>query len=367
MTLGRRAFAQLLLGLPAAGQRKAKRPNLLLMMADDLGWGDVGYHGSEIRTPHIDAIAKRGASLTHFYAYPWCSPTRAALLTGRSALTLGVHGPFGPNDKTGLGLDEHLMPESFKAEGYQTWITGKWHLGLARKAFFPHNRGFDHFYGHAGAAVSYNSHLGAGAYDWQRNGKTVREDGYTTELIGNDMAGLIRNRDRSRPFFAYVPFNAPHTPLEAPAESIAKYAHIENENRRTYAAMVDVVDQQVGRLVSILDEEKIAGETIVMLCSDNGGSIGASNGTLRLGKTTVFEGGIRVPAAIHYPGVIEGGKTIGQMVTMHDLFPTLAAACGVKPRNRKPFYGSNLWARMQWVSSSSPTARTTSGSPFGRN
>jgi arylsulfatase A-like enzyme len=111
--------------------------------------------------------------------------------------------------------------------------------------------------------------------------------------------------------------------------------------------MVDVVDQQVGRLVSILDEEKIAGETIVMLCSDNGGSIGASNGTLRLGKTTVFEGGIRVPAAIHYPGVIEGGKTIGQMVTMHDLFPTLAAACGVKPRNRKPFYGSNLWANFR--------------------
>jgi len=353
MPLTRRAFLPLA-AVTALAQRPAKHPNVLLLMADDLGYGDAGFHGSEFPTPNIDRIAKQGAQFSHYYAYPLCSPTRAALLTGRSPLTLGVHGPFGPNDKTGLPLDEHLMPESFRAAGYQTWMVGKWHLGLAQQAQFPHRRGFDHFYGHTGGSVSYFSHLLAGAYDWQRNGKSVREEGYTTELLGKEMEQLIRNRDRKRPFFAYVAFNAPHTPLEAPPDRIAKYASIANENRRIYAAMVDVVDQEVGRLLSVLDAEQLRRETIVVFLSDNGGSIGASNGPLREGKSTVFEGGIRVPAAIHYPGVIEGGKTIAQTVAAHDLFPTLAAACGVKPRNTKPFYGRNLWPNLVSGKSTAP-------------
>ncbi|MBS1827784.1 MAG: arylsulfatase [Acidobacteria bacterium] len=326
--------------------QKPRHPNLLLIMADDLGFGDVGFHGSEFPTPHIDRIAKQGAQFSHYYAYPLCSPTRCALLTGRSPLTVGIHGPFGPFDKTGLPLDEHTMAESFRAAGYQTWMVGKWHLGLARQAQLPHRRGFDHFYGHTGGSVSYFTHLLAGAYDWQRNGKSVREEGYTTELLGKEMESLIRGRDKSRPFFAYTAFNAPHTPLEAPSERIAKFAHIADENRRTYAAMVSMVDDQVGRLLRVLEEEKIAKDTMVVFLSDNGGAIGASNGPLREGKSTVFEGGIRVPAAMWYTGVIEGGKTIAQMVAAHDLFPTLAAGCGVKPRNTKAFYGRNLWGNL---------------------
>ncbi|MCP5119443.1 MAG: sulfatase-like hydrolase/transferase, partial [bacterium] len=258
---------------------------------------DGGYHGSEIRTPHIDSIASRGIKLERFYAYPMCSPTRAALLTGRSAVELGVHGPISPRAPHGLPTDEHLLPQAFKNAGYQTYMTGKWHLGLGHVNYFPQNRGFDHFYGHLGPSLDYFSRIIAGGLDWQRNGATVREEGYTTELLTAEAVKLIRERDQDRPLLLYVTFNAVHAPLQAPQAYVDRYPNIENPRRRTYAAMTTAMDDGIGRILATLDAEKITADTLILFISDNGGGRGAaSNVPLRSGKGSIFEGGIRVPA-----------------------------------------------------------------------
>ncbi|MCP5115213.1 MAG: sulfatase-like hydrolase/transferase, partial [bacterium] len=193
--------------LPAA-LAAADHPHVVLIVADDLGWNDVGYHGSEIRTPNIDKLAKSGVMLERFYAYPLCSPTRTALMTGRHSIELGVNGPFAPTAKEGLPLDERLLPQAFSDAGYQTFMTGKWHLGLAHVKYFPQSRGFDHFYGHLGAAVDFYEHVLRGGLDWQRNGKSVREEGYTTDLITAEAVRLLRERDKNKPVLLYITYNA---------------------------------------------------------------------------------------------------------------------------------------------------------------
>ncbi len=338
----------LLLALPVLA---SATPNIVFLVADDLGWNDVGYHGSEIQTPNIDAIAESGVRLERHYSYPWCSPTRAALMTGRSPLEIGVHGPFSPNHGRGLPTDEHLLPQSFAAADYQTFATGKWHLGNAHVKYFPHNRGFDRFYGHTSPGIDYFRHTAAGAYDWQRNGKSARDEGYSTSLIGNEAVRAILERDTDRPFLLYVAFNAPHTPLQAPQEYVEKYAHIEKESRRVFAAMVDCMDTAIGRILGTIESEGLARDTLVVFISDNGGLLatdgGADNSPLKGEKTQTWEGGIRTPAAVHWPGVVEGGEVVDDLITVHDWFPTLLDATGVRGLNQKPFYGQSVWSAIR--------------------
>ncbi|MCH2365411.1 MAG: arylsulfatase, partial [Planctomycetes bacterium] len=342
----------------SSGQEKLKRPNLVIFVADDLGWNDVGYHDSVIKTPNIDSLTRQGVELNRFYVYPFCSPTRTALLTGRSPLSLGITRPIGGDAV--LPLDEHLLPQTLKSSGYQTLMSGKWHLGSRDETALPHKRGFDSFYGHAGGFIDYYTHQRGGGLrrrpggsqqgetpppDWQRDGKTLVEEGYSTKLIGKEAIRLLRQRDKKKPTFLYVTFNAPHTPLQAPQEFIDRYKNVENEDRRVFAAMVDAMDEEIGKILKVIDEEKMRDNTIVLFMSDNGGSArgGASNAPLNSGKGSVYEGGIRVPAVIRWPGVLPAGKKLDQLTTAHDLFPTLATALGVKPLNKKPFYGQDLW------------------------
>ena len=343
---------------PAKAQDPLQHPNLVIFVADDLGWNDVGYHGSEIRTPNIDQLTQQGIELDRFYVYPFCSPTRTALLTGRSPYSLGITRPIGGSAV--LPLDEHLLPQTLKAVGYQTLMTGKWHLGNANEAALPHKRGFDSFYGHTGGSIDYYSHQRGGGMrrrpgrsqpgntslpDWQRNGKTLTEKGYSTQLIGKEAVRLLQERDKNQPTFLYVTFNAPHTPLQAPQEFIDRYSTLKDQNRRVYAAMVDAMDEEIGKILKVIDEEKMRENTIVLFMSDNGGAArgGASNEPLTNGKGSVYEGGIRVPAVIRWPGVLPTGQQSDQLITAHDLFPTLVKALRVKPRNSKPFYGEDLW------------------------
>ena len=342
----------------SSGQEKLKHPNLVIFVADDLGWNDVGYHDSVIKTPNIDSLTRQGVELNRFYVYPFCSPTRTALLTGRSPLGLGITRPIGGDAV--LPLDEHLLPQTLKSSGYQTLMSGKWHLGSRDETALPHKRGFDSFYGHAGGFIDYYTHQRGGGLrrrpggsqqgetpppDWQRDGKTLVEEGYSTQLIGKEAVRLLRQRDKKKPTFLYVTFNAPHTPLQAPQEFIDRYKNVENEDRRVFAAMVDAMDEEIGKILKVIDEEKMRDNTIVLFMSDNGGSSrgGASNAPLNSGKGSVYEGGIRVPAVIRWPGVLPAGKKLDQLTTAHDLFPTLATALGVKPLNKKPFYGQDLW------------------------
>ena len=321
------------------------QPNVVLVVADDLGWGDVGYNGSEISTPEIDSLTKEGTKLNHFYTHPVCSPTRAALFTGRSPLKTGMLRPFEPWFETGLPLNEKLMPEYFRDAGYQTFAVGKWHLGPNKKEYYPNNRGFDHFYGHLGGFLNYYTHTLWSRIDWQRNGQTVEEAGYTTHLITSEAVRLIRSRDQSKPMFLYIAFNAPHSPLQAPSEAIEKYSHIEDDNRRIYAAMVSEMDHGIGQIRSTLSEERISENTLLCFMSDNGGSerLGADNGPLRGGKGSPWEGGVRVPAVLSWPARVPASKTVDDTIVVEDLLPTLLAAVGIEAQFENPIDGRNVW------------------------
>ena len=240
------------------------------------------------------------------------------------------------------------MSDVFKDAGYMTMTAGKWHLGMTHRRDLPINRSFDHTYGSLRAGPDYWTHGRGDMKDWARDGKTVFESGYMTDLFGNEICRLIRERDKSKPFFTYAAFTAPHTPLQAPQHYIDKYAHIENEARRIYCAMVEVLDDVIGNILQTVDDEGIRDNTIVMFFSDNGGSRqGADNGKLRAGKGSVYEGGTRLPAVIRWPGKIPAGVKTEQRIVVYDLFPTLVEAIGLPTRLNTPFDGESLWDVLQ--------------------
>lgn len=349
---------QMLAAPLAAMQPDAGRPNVLLILADDLGSSDTGFAGGDIPTPNIDRIAQQGVRLTNFYATPLCTPTRAGLLTGRNPVRYGlIYSVIRPWSAYGLPSDEHTMAESFHAAGYQTAITGKWHLGHTNRRYLPNARGFDHFYGHVNAEIDYFKHTKLDGLDWQRNGRGVREEGYTTDLLAAEAVRWLERRDRTRPFFLYMPFNAVHTPLQAPEPLLAKYVHIGNRNRRIYAAMLDAMDTAIGRVLHTIEKDGALSNTIVVFLSDNGGALGqgARNGAWRAGKLTVYEGGVRAVAAIRWPARLSRGVAAEQRMSVLDLFPTLCAAAGVKPGNTKPLDGTNMWPAL--TGGPSPEAR----------
>ena len=358
--------------LASAQVTAAERPNVVVIVADDLGWADVGYHGGNIDTPSLDRLAEQGVQLNRFYTTPICSPTRAALMTGRDPMRLGVaYGVIMPWDNIGVNPAEHFMPESFGAAGYQTAMVGKWHLGHAQMTYHPNERGFEHFYGHLHTEVGfYPPFANVGGKDFQVNGVTADDEGYETYLLADEVSRYIRERDTQKPFFIYMPFTAPHTPLDAPAELQEKYKDIDTDlpparsnqtdstrriskmlmresARPMYAAVVDGMDQAIGQVLNTLDEEGLSDNTIVLFFSDNGGAAysygGADNAPLRGGKGETFEGGIRVVSLMRWPEKLQGGQIFDQVMTVMDVFPTLADAAGVDPLNTFEFDGSSLW------------------------
>ncbi len=366
MKFGKQAkrLAPLLLAFAAAA---GAAPNILLMMADDLGWNDVGYNGGEIRTPAIDRLAAGGVRLDRYYAFPFCTPTRAALMTGRSPLRFGMAGPI--IDRGGLPLDETTMGDVFQDAGYQTWFLGKWHLGHDKRAYFPNERGWRHSYGSLTGGLdhySHNSDVLMGAPDWRRNGRPLEEEGHTTDLYTREALRLIENREKEQPFLLYVAWNAPHTPLQAPEKYLKQYARIDDEVRRAYCAMVTQIDDSVAALVSALENEGLRRNTLVIWLSDNGGVVtgGADNSPLSDGKGNLYEGGIRVPGLVNWPGKIRPG-VLSQQISAHDWLPTLIAAAGIASTAKKPFDGFDMWPA---IADGAPVERggLTFASAFGR-
>ena len=320
-------------------------PNIVFVVADDMGWGDVGYHGSEIRTPELDRLAAGGVMFERFYVNPVCSPTRATLMTGRFGVNTGVLGPFNPWYERGLPLDEKLLPEYFREAGYRTHALGKWHLGPNSPEYHPMNRGFDSFYGHLHGYLNHELHTLFGRIDWQRDGKTVHEAGHATQLVTAEAVRQIEERDQDAPLLLYVSYGAPHAPLQASAEAIAEYAHIDDERRRIYAAMMTEMDRGIARITAALEEAQIADNTLLVFFSDNGASLnlGGSNSPLRGGKGTTFEGGIRAPALMYWPTGLQAGTVFAERMTATDLLPTLLAAADADLDAPKPIDGRNFW------------------------
>jgi len=351
-----------------------KRPNVIIFLVDDLGWADISLRGAPIDTPSIDSLFEEGVTLDRFYATPICSPTRAALMTGRDPMRLGMsYSVVMPWMNNGVHPDEHFMPESFKTAGYQTAMVGKWHLGHSQEIFHPNARGFDDFYGHMHTEVGYfPPFANQGGIDFQRNGTTISDKGYETFLLADEATRWIEARDKEKPFFLYMPFLAPHTPLEAPDDLVKKYADLEDKRELTrslsidrtrtlngfspsarpmYAAVVDGLDQAIGQVMDILSAEGIEEETIILFSSDNGGAAyaggGADNFPLRGGKGDTYEGGIRVIAAMKWKGKIEAGSKFSSIMTVMDVFPTLASAAEVPMLNTKEIWGRDMWPGMR--------------------
>jgi arylsulfatase A-like enzyme len=346
------------LGVQAGAQTKTTQPNIVFIIADDLGWKDIGFHGSDIRTPQIDKLASGGARLESFYTMSLCTPSRASFMTGRYPLRYGLQtGVILAGQTYGLPTDEYLLPQALKDAGYATAMVGKWHLGHADQKYWPRQRGFDYHYGAVLGEIDYFTHAEHGVVDWYRDNKKTDEKGYVTELLGKDAERVINAHNPQKPLFLYLAFTAPHAPYQAPQEYIDRYKNIEEPTRRTYAAMISCMDDQIGRVLSALDKRGMRENTLVFFMSDNGGNLSSlfageldvskiklpsNNGPYRGGKGMLYEGGTRVAALANWPGRIKPGQVDG-MMHMVDMLPTLASLAGASLTKSKPLDGMNVW------------------------
>jgi arylsulfatase B len=323
-------------GRAAEGAPSSTKPNILIIVADDLGYGDVGFNGGKtIATPNLDRLAATGIALADFRACPLCSPTRAGLMTGRWPLRYGImRSVIPPWSKHGLPPEEKTLPELLGPAGYEARaIVGKWHLGHSRREYLPLAQGFTSFRGHYNGAIDYFTHEREGERDWHIDDRTIVEEGYSTDLLAGHAVRFIREAPPGKPWFLYLPFNAPHAPFQAREEDLRKYDRLKDPIRRAYAAMVDCLDGAIGKVLAAVESRPDASNALILFMSDNGAVPKAgSNAPWRGAKLTVYEGGTRVPAAIRWPaGGLGGGRRFEGRIGSIDVLPTLLAACGAKP------------------------------------
>ncbi len=337
------------------------KPNVIVIMADDMGYADTGFTGAkDILTPNLDALAKEGVVFTHGYSnHAFSGPSRAALMTGRYQHRFGfeTNPAYDPaNPYLGLPLDETLFPKRMKDVGYTTGVIGKWHLGASHN-HHPLNRGFDYFYGFLGGGHDYmridvtKDVDEAYLQPLHRNKKSADFEGYLTTALSRDAVNFV-NTNKDKPFMLYLAFNAPHQPLQAPKEDIERYAHIEDRKRRTYAAMVDVMDRGIGEVIESLKKNGLYENTIIFFLSDNGGpqpsksspngGNASSNAPFTGGKGSLYEGGIHVPFIASWPAGMKGGVRYEYPVNSLDIGRTAVELAGGDPNSGKGMEGVNL-------------------------
>ncbi len=325
-----------------------RKPNILIIVSDDQGYADVGFHGcKDIPTPNLDSLAHSGVRFTNGYVSgPYCSPTRAGLLTGRYQQRFGHE--FNPgataSENVGLPLSETTIADRLKAAGYVTGLVGKWHLGAAPK-FHPQRRGFDEFFGFLGGAHPYLPGQGAPIY---RGTEVVAEKTYLTDAFAREAVSFVE-RHKHDPFLLYLAFNAVHTPMHATDDRLARFASIKDESRRKYAAMLTALDEAIGKVLHVLRTAELERDTLIVFLSDNGGPTmlgttinGSRNDPLRGSKRTTLEGGIRVPFVVRWMGSLPEGAVYDQPVIQLDVLPTVLAAAGVKDEPESKIDGVNL-------------------------
>ncbi len=335
-------------------------PNIVFILSDDQGWNDIGYHNPEIRTPNLDRLAEEGIELDCHYVQPQCTPTRVALMTGRYPSRFGTHCVTASNERS-YERGTLTLASMLKTLGYETAISGKWHMGSLPE-WGPNHYGFDHSYGSFAGAVGMYDHryrLNQPDYTqtWHRNHEFVEEVGHATDLVTQEAVEWIE-REKEGPFFLYVPFHSVHTPLVEEVKWIAINNHIDDPERRLYAAAVTHMDYCIGQMVEALDRSGQRENTLVVFSSDNGAQINhsgnnypppdvpltdfSSNDPLRGKKSQAYEGGFRVPALVNWPGTLEPGKIDSPMHVV-DWMPTFAARLGYKPDEDLGWDGENLW------------------------
>lgn len=329
---------QLLLAAPVNAN---DRPNIVVILADDLGYGDLSSYGAkDLKSPHIDRLVSQGIRFDNFYANcPVCSPTRASLMTGRYPELVGVPGVIRTHANNSWGyLAESAisLPRMLKRAGYHTAIVGKWHLGLDAPSR-PNDRGFDHFHGYLGDMMDdYYKHRRHGINYMRLETEEIDPKGHATDLFTEWACDYIRQRSAEKsPFFLYLPYNAPHTPIQPPREWLAKVTARESrisDTRAKLVALIEHMDDGIGKVMAALKQAGVANNTLVIFTSDNGGqsSVGANNGPLRDGKQSMYEGGLKVPGCAVWPDRIEAGSQSSRMAMTMDLYPTVCDAAVVK-------------------------------------
>jgi arylsulfatase A-like enzyme len=322
------------------------KPNVVLILADDLGYADLGCYGcKDIRTPHIDRLAREGVRLTDFYANgPVCTPTRAALITGRYQQRVGLEWALTHETKAaGLPVSDASLPQRLKANGYSTGMAGKWHLGY-KSTFSPNAHGFDDFFGFLDGNVDYYSHkTRQGEPDLCENGKAVDRKGYLTDLITEHAISFIDGHTK-QPFFLYVAYNATHWPFQTPdrPEDVRSKETWFRGKREDYAKMLERMDDGVGRILKALEKYKLAEKTFVLFTNDNGGERLSDNRPLFHHKGTLWEGGIRVPCILRWPDHLPAGTVSSQPAITMDLTASILAATGTSPSTKLPLDGRDL-------------------------
>jgi arylsulfatase A-like enzyme len=356
-------------GLATTTFADEKRPNVVLIMADDLGYVDVGWHGGPYKTPHLDKLAKDSVRLEQHYSLPVCSPTRAALLSGRFNSRFGCTNPVNARV---FPFETVTLASALKSVGYETALVGKWHLG-SKPEWGPQQFGFDHSYGSLAGGVTSYTHVyktGEFATTWHRDGQLIEEEGHVTDLLTKDAVRFIEKK-RTGPFFLYVPYTAVHLPIDEPQEWQKLYANEADPGVRQYGACVSHLDDGVGQILAALDRTNRREHTLVVFLSDNGGStdtqnndpqyagqhptfkIPARNGSLRGKKGQVYEGGIRTPALVSWPGRLKS-RDEHSPVHVADWFPTLAGLAGYKPAVDLKWDGTDRWPVLTGTAKAEP-------------
>lgn len=347
--------------------KSAPRTNVVILMADSLGYVDLGIYGSpDIRTPEIDRLARQGVRFTRFYTgAPESTPARAAFLTGRYPQRVGGlecdigFGGKGQYDdalrlaekhELGLPASELTLSKLLKQGGYAAALIGKWHLGY-EIPFYPINFGFDYFFGPLGGELDYFHHVEPdGSNQLFRNQEPVRQEGYLTDLIAAESVQFIQRQKKEKPFFLFTAFTAPHAPYQAPNDSHEKSlteADWEKGSRETYVKMVERMDERVGKILSELERLGFVENTLVVFCSSNGGDRFADNGLLAQGRGSLFEGGIRVPCIVRWPGKISQESVTHKVTIAMDIPASIARAAGLQSQVGRPFDGIDILAEIE--------------------
>ena len=344
---------------PACAAEQAERPNVLMIVSDDQGWGDIGYHAADMRTPHLDRLAREGVELDCHYVQPQCTPTRVALMTGRYPSRFGSHCTQASGDHA-YPFETLIMANMLGSLGYDTALIGKWHMG-SRLEWGPNHHGFAYSYGCLDGAVGpLNHRYRKNALSWHRNGEFIEEVGHTTDLIAREAVQWLRRERDGKPFFLYLPFTAVHVPLVEEQKWLDANAHIADPDRRLHAATVTHMDSAIGAVLAALDATGQRQNTLIIFTADNGGihvaykggnypapdpslKAGYSRNTpLRGGKGELFEGGMRVPAFVNWPAKLQPRKATTPMHAV-DWMPTVAAVVGYKPEGNPQWDGQSVW------------------------